>query len=339
MKNIGRNKFDNKIIDIHLHIGGMGNSSPCRMSKKFLSSPAYLYMVLRSRIPVDKLFKDHDKILRKTLIDRLNKSPSVDYGVFLSLDAVHKENGKADKKRSHMVVPNDYVMGISKDNEKVLFGASVHPNRGIGNGTEELDRCIDGGAVLVKWIPNCQIIDPSDKKYAWFYKKLADENLPLLCHTGPEHAIPVVSRKYQEYGNPRKLRLALDMGVTVIAAHCASSFFPWEKSYVDELSEMFEESERGKWHLYADISAMCSLFRAPMIETILKKIPHEHMVFGSDYPVPIDNMSPHLVQTLDVKEYRKISKIDNPIEKNYHQLLAMGFPKEAMTKASSILRF
>ena len=308
------------------------------MSKKFLTSPAYLYMVVRSGIPLEKLWKDHDGVLRETLIERLNRASSVDFGVFLAFDAVYKNNGERDYKNSHMITPNEYVMDIAKSNEKVLFGASVHPNRGIGNGTEELDKCLEGGAVLIKWIPNSQIIDPSDKKYKWYFQKLADNNIPLLCHTGLEHAVPVIKKEFQKLGDPRKLKLALDEGVTVIAAHCASSFFPWEDSYLDELSEMFDEAERRRWNLYADISAMSTLFRVSIIDDILEKIPHKKMVLGSDYPIPIDPMPPHLVEALDWQEYLKISKIKSPIEKNYRQLLAMDFPKEAMTKAFEILR-
>ncbi len=327
-----------KVIDVHLHIGGIGNSSPCKMSKKFLFSPAYLYMAVRSGIPLDKLSKDHDTALRTMMIERLNHAPSIDLGVFLAFDSVYKEDGEIDEENSNMVTPNNYVMDIARNNPKVLFGASVHPNRGSARAIEELDRCIEGGAVLVKWIPNSQNFDPSNRKYKWFYRKLVDENLPLLCHTGPEHAIPVEKTRFQELGDPRKLRLALDMGVKVIAAHCATSFFSWEKSYLDELSEMFDEGEKRSWNLYADISAMCTLFRVSIIDAVLKKIPHDRMVLGSDYPVPIDSMPPQFDESLPFEEYREIAEIGSPIEKNYRQLLAMKFPEGAMTKASSILR-
>jgi hypothetical protein len=70
----------------------------------------------------------------------------------------------------------------------------------------------------------------------------------------------------------------------------------------------------------------------------LEKIPHERMIFGSDYPIPIDDMPPHFVETLDVQEFLRIRKIENPIEKNYQQLLAMDFPEDAMTRASELLR-
>ena len=337
-RNNEQSRFRDKVIDIHLHIGGIGNSSPCKMSDKFLYSLAYFYMVIRSGISSDELLRDHDTVLRTTMIERLNNAPSIDFGVFLAFDSVYRKNGEIDEENSNMVTSNNYVMDIARDNPKVLFGASVHPNRGLTQGLEELDRCIEGGAALIKWIPNSQIFDPSDRKYKWFYRKLADENLPLLCHTGPEHAIPVVKPQYQELGDPRKLRLALDMGVKVIAAHCATPFFLGEKSYLDELSKMFNEREKRGWNLYADISAMCTWFRASIIDDILEKIPHDRMVLGSDYPIPVDNMPLKFARTLTKKRYLDIAKIDNPIEKNYHQLLAMNFPKEALTKASSILR-
>jgi hypothetical protein len=77
--------MNKKVIDVHLHIGGKGNSSPCRMSKRFLSSPAYQYMVVRSGIPLRELLEDHDKAIRTTLINRLNNAPRVDFGQVLTL--------------------------------------------------------------------------------------------------------------------------------------------------------------------------------------------------------------------------------------------------------------
>jgi hypothetical protein len=120
-ENVNGTRMNKKVIDIHMHIGGKGNSSPCKMSRRFLSSPAYLYMVVRSGIPLRDLLKDHDRAIRNTILNRLNNAPSVDFGVFLALDAVYKENGDADKKKSHMITPNQYVMDIAKNTQKVLL--------------------------------------------------------------------------------------------------------------------------------------------------------------------------------------------------------------------------
>jgi len=63
-------------------------------------------------------------------------------------------------------------------------------------------------------------IDPADPRLIPFYKKLVELKLPLLSHTGKEKSF---SRSDEEWGDPEKLRLPLSLGVTVVAAHIASS--------------------------------------------------------------------------------------------------------------------
>ena len=45
-------------------------------------------------------------------------------------------------------------------------------------------------------------------------------NLPLISHAGLERA--VLGREAHDFGNPLRLRRALDAGVRVVVAHCAS---------------------------------------------------------------------------------------------------------------------
>ena len=326
------------VIDIHIHIGGKGNSTSCTMSPQFLRSAAYMYMVARSGIPLIDLMRDHDKALRERILTHLNASEHTDFGVLLALDAVFHPDGSYADEATHMVTPNEYVSGLAALEEKVLFGASVHPHRGRDAGLQLIDECLVGGAALMKWIPSSQLIDPASPKHDWFYEKLVDAGLPLLCHVGPEHAVPVNDADDQLLSDPRRLERALDIGVTVIAAHCGTAFFPGERDCMPELSGMLEEAEGRNWKLYADISALCSFFRMGMIDDVLEKIPADRMVYGSDYPVPVDTMPPGIVETLDWSEVVAISRIDNPFDKNYVQLLAMDFPQEAMTRAAGLLR-
>jgi uncharacterized protein len=326
------------VVDIHIHVGGKGNSSPCRMSRKFLSSLAYVYMVVRSGINPLNLVKDHDRALATTLIDRLNGASSVNYGVLLALDGVYDRDGNFVEGETHMLTPNEYVMKLAHDNGKVLFGASVNPNRGKAGGMDELKKCMDGGAVLVKWIPNSQRIDPSDSRHIWFYEALAKHGIPLLCHTGQEHAVPVNEESDQALGNPRRFELALNNGVTVIAAHCATPFFPLEKNYLGDLSAMMKEAGAKGWKLYADISAMCSFTRIGIFDDVLSEIPESRMVLGSDYPVPVDNLPPYLCDRIGMDEYIRLLGVDNPIEKNYRQLLSLDFPESAMTRSAEVIR-
>jgi predicted TIM-barrel fold metal-dependent hydrolase len=308
-----------------------------------LSLPAFAYMVVANGINPLDLAQRFDQTIREHILGALNASTTVNKGVFLALDATYSEDGRRLEEESHFIVSNDYVRELAATHPKVLFGASVHPNRGREAGLVEINRCMQGNprAVLFKWIPNSQVIDPSDPRHTWFYERLAELGVPLLCHAGPEYAIPIPDPQgdHQRLGDPRKLRLALDVGVTVIVAHAATRFFPLEPyHYLDELAAMMQEADRnGRWKLYTDISAMCVLCRVGTIGQVLEKIPPNRMVLGSDYPVPVNDMPPGLVGNLTFEEYLEIIRIQNPIEKNYRQLLAMGFPASAGTKAAEIL--
>lgn len=76
-------------------------------------------------------------------------------------------------------------------------------------------------AVPVQWLPNSMNIDPTDERCLPFYHVLKSRGIVLLCHTGEEHSVDAGGID-QKLGNPLLLRAALDAGVTVIAAHCAS---------------------------------------------------------------------------------------------------------------------
>src|SRR6478672_371144 len=59
-----------------------------------------------------------------------------------------------------MYVPNDVVLELAATHPEFLAGVSIHPAR--SDALEELDRCLERGAVLMKCLPNCQNIDCSD---------------------------------------------------------------------------------------------------------------------------------------------------------------------------------
>ena len=51
-------------------------------------------------------------------------------------------------------------------------------------------------------------------------RRWTKHDLPLISHAGLERA--VLGREAHDYGNPLRLRRALDAGVRVVVAHCAS---------------------------------------------------------------------------------------------------------------------
>jgi predicted TIM-barrel fold metal-dependent hydrolase len=329
------------VIDVHIHVAA-AREPGCAVSSELRRQPAFGYMLLADRVSLRALRRDFDGTIRGHIVGTLDGAPSVDFGVVLALDAVYGEDGRRRDEASHLVVANDYVARLAREHPKVLFGASVHPDRGRTAGRAELDRCLGGDppAALVKWLPNVQLIDPAQRRHDWFYEALAEAGVPLLCHTGPENAVPVPPPVdgHQRLGDPRRLRRALDIGVTVIAAHAAMRVFPFQDDFLPDLAAMMREAERnGRWRLYTDVSAMCLPCRLGTVGRVLESIPGERMILGSDYPVPVSVMPPSVMTRLSLEAYLALLAVANPIERNYRQLLAMGFPSSIGTRGAEII--
>jgi predicted TIM-barrel fold metal-dependent hydrolase len=174
-------------------------------------------------------------------------------------------------------VTNDYAADLARRYPKLLFGASVHPYR--ADAVAELERCVAAGAVLVKWLPVVQNIDPADPRCLPFYEALAHHQVPLLCHTGGEMALPA---PYMQYAKPELLVPALERGVTVLAAHCGTRSTPFEADHVPAFVRMAKEYER----FYGDTSALNTPTRCYAYDRILTdEVVRRKLVHGSDWPV------------------------------------------------------
>lgn len=330
--------MNDEIIDIHIHFGAPeGEGSPCYWSKEFETSVAYFAMLVLS----GSLFKKVNiHTVKRQMLKVINKSKFINKSVLLAMDCVYDLDGNPQKGLTHLYTPNCYVAQLAKENERVLFGASVHPYR--ADWEKELDFCLNNGAVLCKWIPSSMMIDPSHTQCEPFYKKLADSKLPLLCHCGPEHAIPTSNPDFNKNNSPNLLKKALDMGVTVIVAHCAMPFWGEleDNSTFEELRHMFGEANRNNWNLYADISALCVPMRVPYIKNVIEQFPLGRLVFGSDFPVPITefsyNASSNLFKRLEI--FFKAFFTKNLLDKNYHIVKGMKFGDAAYSNAAKILR-
>ena len=216
------------------------------------------------------------------LRDRLVAARHVNRAVLLALDGVYDNQGRFDTRLTRFHVPNDDVVAWCQQYpDRFLFGASVHPHR--PDALEELTRCKALGAVLVKWIPNSQNIDPADRNHIPFYRKLAELGLPLLSHTGIELVLPTVQ---QSLGKISRLRLPLEEGVTVIAAHGGSSGLVWSHHTQDDYLAML----RAYPNFYGDTAALGFPSR---MGTLLwwRDRPDfwDRLLFGTDYPVPFFN--------------------------------------------------
>ncbi len=327
-----------EVIDVHIHFGApKDEESGCYWSDDFERMAAYYFLLIVTNSLFKKITRER---VEKHLLKRIIKSKKVDKSVLLALDQVYDENGQVQRNWTNLFVPNNFIVKLANQHERILLGASVHPYR--EDWENELDYCLENRAVLCKWIPSSQIIDPSDSKCIPFYRKLAKHQLPLLCHAGPEYTIPTQDKKYNEFNNPKYLRIALDQGVTVILAHCALPYFGFlDVDYQDDLDEfyrLFEEVEKNSWNLYADVSAVATPLRAPYMEKIINKIPHERILFGSDYPLPASELS--YTNSKNIFKWLKLIwqaiQIRNPLDKNYTVIKNMGFDDIIFTNAANL---
>jgi predicted TIM-barrel fold metal-dependent hydrolase len=257
------------------------------------------------------------------------KTSSLDAVVILAQERVYSESGEWLEKFGTAYVPNEYVLALARQHPEFLPAVSIHPAR--RDALEELDRCLAGGAVMMKCLPVCQNIDCRDRRYTRFWERMAEAGLPLLAHTGGEHTMQVVRPDLRD---PRILEWPLQCGVTVIAAHCGTKSAPLDPQFFPQFVEMLERYPR----FYGDISAFNVPCRGRVIPQCLQSPVRDRIVHGSDYPVPVLGLWSWLNHYVDWKTFRRWENQPNPIERDYQLKRAMGFPPETFTRINELLR-
>ncbi len=271
---------------------------------------------------------DLDTLYTQNLLQQVRGS-SLSAIVILAHDLVYEENGKEIENFSSFYVPNEYVLKLARQYPEFLPAVSIHPAR--PDAFDELERCLSGGAVMMKCLPNCHNIDCSNRRYIKFWERMAEAKLPLLAHTGGEHTVPVYNKKLSD---PRILQLPLECGVTVVAAHCATKSGLADPQYFHVFAEM---TQRYK-NLYGDISAFNVPIRGAHIDKCRREPLASRMIHGSDFPVPVSGLYGWLKGLIDWKTYRKWNGDRNVLERDYQLKRAMGFPDETFTRIWNILR-
>lgn len=316
-------------IDMHVHMVGNGAAgSGGWLRLKGWHRALAGFMLRQLGVPATALVSDLEKIYAEHLL-RLVRQSSLDAVVLLAHERVHDSDGTPRDDLGSMFVPNDVVLDLARCHPEFLAGVSIHPAR--RDALDELDRCVARGAVLMKCLPNCQNIDMSDGRYIPFWKKMADARLPLLAHTGGEHTVAVINANFAD---PRPLRTPLECGVTVIAAHCATSSGVFDRDYFEDWVMMLQEFP----NLYGDISAMVSLNRSAHLRDCLRHEIEPRVLHGSDFPVPVLGHRLWLNRSLAREAFRRIQKIDNPLERDWQFKKALGFSDEVFTRVAELLR-
>jgi hypothetical protein len=272
------------LIDCHVHLAALPDSNNgCFISPKLLRSPLFRFLLWKHDLSPTEPREANQRYLDH-LLTELRASQHVSQAVLLGMDGFYDQTGLLNRQHTDFLVSNDYVFKTVQAHPNVfLAGPSINPQR--EDAIDEVHRCADAGAVLIKVLPNAQHFNPADQKYRPFYRALAQRKLPFLSHVGYEFSL---IGKDQSLGDPDRLRLALDEGVTVIAAHaCSYGLMLYEK-----FLPTFQELAQRYPHFYADISALTQPHRLKML-LHLRHHPelHSRLLFGTDYPLSVFHLA------------------------------------------------
>lgn len=318
-----------KPLDFHVHIVGTGASGTgCWLRVGGWHRPLAAMMLRGIGMTPDAFERNFDALYVEHLLEQVRKS-SLGGAMILAHDEVYDEHGRRMEGVGSFYVPNDYVLKLAREHAGFLPAVSIHPAR--PDALNELERCLAGGAVAMKCLPNCHNIDCNDRRFTKFWERMAAARLPLLAHTGGEHTVPVIR---PELGNPEVLRLPLECGVTVVAAHCATKSGLTDPEYFFSLLKMFKRYP----NLYGDISAFNVPLRGRHVRECLKPGVVERMIHGSDYPVPVNGLWAWLQGFICWEDWRASAKEPNVLERDYQLKVAMGFPREVFTRGWRLLR-
>jgi predicted TIM-barrel fold metal-dependent hydrolase len=251
----------------------------------------------------------------ENLLQELQASQFVEKAVLLGMDGVYDQTGQLDREATHFLISNDYVLHMVKAYpHQFLAGVSINPQR--RDAVDELHRCAEAGATLVKVLPNSQQFDPANPDYTRVYRTMAQLKIPLLSHVGYEFSL---IGKDQSLGDPHRLRLPLEEGVTVIAAHaCSYGLMVYEKFHPTFLNFVNTYP-----NFYADISALTLPNRFKML-LLLRKHPevHHRLLFGTDYPLSVFKFPAW--GRISSKELATTLKTTNRFDRQYHVCKSLG---------------
>jgi uncharacterized protein len=316
-------------IDVHVHLAGVGTQgSGCWLSPSFQRRPLFRLLRLwygvseqQMRSSVDQDWVD--------LVASLVEDSELDRAVALGFDGVYRADGSLDESHSQLIVPPSWVFEACRRRPAALLpGPSVNPDR--ADAMERLDECIEGGAVLLKWLPAVQAIDPSQRRHTRFYQRLREAGIPLLIHAGGgEATFREVDRSLQDL---RHIERPLEEGVKVICAHSAAPIiYSRDQNQIPLLRTLLQRYP----NLWVDNSGMANPSRFPYLSRFARDEEiSERTLYGSDFPVP---SSPLYYPQLGLRRLLRLQRTGNPLHRDVAIKRALGYDDASLRRAASVL--
>ena len=323
---------ESRIVDLHCHAAGTGaGGSGCFVSPTLRNSYKFDIYLKSFGVSREDLAEHGDVFLLDKLESWVAASEHVDETVVLALDGVIDDEGELDLTRTEVYVPNEYIGTEVATRPHLRFGASINPNR--HDAIQLLEWSAEQGAVLVKWIPSIQMIDPSDENLRPFYERMKALGIPLLTHTGQERSF---TSARDELADPLRLELPLEIGVTVIAAHIASTGSNEGERDTDRLVRLMKRYP----NLYSEISSLTQVNKLGYLEEALtNEVFKDRLLYGTDFPlINTAIVSPWFYPLqLTRQQMTEISAIENPWDRDVELKRALGVPAEIFTATAKVL--
>lgn len=292
MRTIWQDIDATQVWDSHVHLVGTGDSDSGIWFNPQMDSLRHPILKLQKHFYMNGACADSEAIDTSVVTRMVGLHQDMPAGVksmLFAFDWARDAHGTIQKDHAIFHIPNDYAANIAKQYpEHFEWVASIHPYR--PDAVDALVQAKAQGARAIKWLPSSMGIDPASAKCDAFYQKAADLHLPIITHGGAEKA---VQGGNQAHGNPLRVRRALDHGVRVVIAHCASEGHDEDYDNQNkpiksiELFTRLMEDPQYEGLLFGEISALTLVNHAWAIPQILGRTDwHKRLLNGSDYPLP-----------------------------------------------------
>jgi uncharacterized protein len=316
-------------IDVHCHLAGVGTEgSACWTSPALQKRLMFRVLRLMHGVTTQHLETSFDQDWAAGLARRVRES-EVEHAVALGFDGVYDAHGRLDEARSQMIVPPSFVFEVCRRHPELLPGPSVNPHR--ADAMERLDECVEGGAVLLKWLPATQVIDPSDPRHDRFYERVAEAGIPILIHSGgSENTFAQLDARLKDL---RLIERPLRIGVPFIIAHTGAPVtYARDEDQVPLLKRWLDEFR----HLWVDNSGISNLSRFPHLPRFAQDAQIvSRTLHGSDFPVPTNSF--YYVRQLGRHRVRSLEAEKNTLQRDLAIKRALGYPDDVLTRACWVL--
>jgi predicted TIM-barrel fold metal-dependent hydrolase len=316
-------------IDVHMHLAGSGCcGSGIKLSEWF--KRRYTFKLLKFKLGItDQRMNSTIDIEWPEMISQLLARSPINYGVVLGFDGVFScDTGEERLDKLQMSIPTKWVFEQCKKFPNLLPGPSINPFR--KDAIAELESAIEAGAVLIKWLPCTQDIDPRHAAIDDFYRLLAKNHVPLLVHMGGERTFHTVNHKLNDVTS---LERPLSLGVKVICAHTATRIqFSDEQDQTHQLLQLLERYP----HLWVDNSGLCNPVRFNHVPRLAKiDLIQQRTLYGSDWPVPSNAV--YFAGRMPLRKIIQIESEKNQLVRDVEIKRYFGYSDATLSRANQVL--